>query len=404
MRPTASILTIGNELLKGSVLNTNARYLGQQLTSLGFEVVAQTACRDDQREIGQAVGRSFGRSDLLILCGGLGPTPDDVTRDAVAAYFHVPLEFSSRQYAFIRHYYRSGKRKVPGLVRKEAMFPANSQPLFNRFGLALGFSICHNGKLMVSLPGVPVEMEKMFGTLVVPLLRKCFRNLPKRERLIVKTAGLSEPSVMQKLGRDFFSEAFDFGIYPSVGEVTLRIYAESFRVIQNLRRKIQKRLGSFIYAYEETSLAEVVGTHLKKKGKILAVAESCTGGLLASQITQIAGASRYFRGSVTVYQPHVKRWLGVSSERLKRSGDVSPVTTRKLAQKIREVMKADYGIGITGMAGPKTEGGLPVGRVYISLADAKKAKVWEENFLGDRNQIQAKASKKALEYLWKWIR
>jgi nicotinamide-nucleotide amidase len=403
MRPTAEILTIGNELLKGSVLNTNAKFLGRELTSLGFEVTEQSACRDEMREIMQSVGRCFRRADLLILCGGLGPTPDDLTRDAVAAYFRVPLKLSNRQYTFIRNYYRKRKRTVPEIVKKEAMFPANSHPLFNKVGIALGFYIFQDGKLMVVLPGVPVELEKMFVALVKPLIHQCFKRLPKRERLIVKTVGLSEPGVMMKLGRDFFSEPFDFGIYPETGEVTLRLYAESPPIIRRLALKVRKRLGKSVYATEEKSLSQALGEILRKKRKSVAVAESCTGGLLASQFTQVPGAGKYFRGSVTVYQIQVKRWLGVKKEVIKDNGVVSAETARELAKTIRSNFKTDYGIGVTGVAGPKAEGG-PIGLVYIAVAGAKKVKVWKENFLGERDQIQAKAAKKALEHLWRWIR
>lgn len=404
MRPRAFLLTIGNELLKGSVLNTNAQFLGRELTSLGFEVLEQSACRDEMQEILDSLQRALQASDLLILSGGLGPTPDDLTRDAVAAYYQVPLEFSRKQYAFIEKYYRKRKKKVPAIVRKEALFPSNSSPLFNRFGIALGFSIFENGKLMVVLPGVPMELQKMFGTLVKPLILKRFKTIPKRQRLIVKTVGLSEPDVMKKLGKDFFSEKFDFGIYPSLGEVALRMYAESPKTIKALQDKVRQRMASSVYAYEEKMLSEVLGEILRKKKLSIAAAESCTGGLLASQITQVPGAGKYFRGSVTVYQIQIKRWLGVSAKVLQEKNVVSPEVAKALAQTIQKNFNTDFGIGITGVAGPKKEAGAPVGRVYLAIAGPKKVRVWKENFLGDRNQIQAKAVKKVLEYLWKWVR
>ena len=404
MRPRAFLLTIGNEILKGSVLNTNAQFLGRELTSLGFEVLEQRACRDEMQEILDSISGALQVSDLLILTGGLGPTPDDLTRDAVAAYYQVPLEFSRKQYAFIERYYQKRKKKVPAIVRKEAMFPANSQPLFNQFGIALGFSIVEQGKLMVVLPGVPMEMQKMYGTLVKPLILKCFKKIPKRQRLIVKTVGLSEPDVMKKIGKDFFAEKFDFGIYPSLGEVALRMYTDSPKTVIALRRKVQERMGGSVYAYEERTLAETVGDILQRKKWSLAAAESCTGGLLASQITQVPGAGKYFRGSVTAYQIQAKRWLGVSEKVLKEKSLVSPEVAKELAITIRKNFDTDFGIGITGGAGPTKESGAPVGLVYLAIAGPKKVRVWKENFLGDRNQIQAKAVKKVLEYLWKWIR
>ncbi len=404
MRPAAEILTIGNELLKGSTLNTNAQFLGGELTSLGFEVIGQTACRDHQAEIVNALGGALKRAQLVILSGGLGPTPDDLTRDALAAYFRVPLKISPRQLRFIQNYYRSRRRRMPEMVKKEAMFPANAAPLFNRFGIALGFSITYGSRLIVVLPGVPFELQNMFQKLVVPVLKKHFRGIGQYEKLIVKTVGLSEPTVMLKLGKDFFSDPFEFGIYPEAGEATLRLYADSKSIIQRLRKKVERRLSGAVYAYEEITLPAAVGQLLKQKKKTLAAAESCTGGLLASLLTQVPGASRYFRGSVTAYQPEIKKWLGVSPAILKKQGAVSAKTAQELAIQVRKHLGSDFGLAITGVAGPEREEGKPVGLVFIGLADAKRSYVWEEKFLGERTQIQLRAAKRALEYLWETLK
>lgn len=404
---TAQILTLGNELLRGTVLNTNAAFLGRELTHEGFECVFQAACRDRVPEIRSALREAVSQSDLVVLSGGLGPTPDDVTRDAISEYFGVPLVFSEPQFRLIQKYYRRhGKRRVPDLVRREAMFPQNSTPLVNRHGIALGFYLVHHRCLIVVLPGVPSELEKMFAESVRPLLRRHFKKIAKRPYLAARTVGISEPDIMKKLGKDFFDEPFDFGIYPEAGEVSLRLYAEDPGILNRLKRKIQKRLKGWVYACEDILLAEVIGKLLLKKRASLAVAESCTGGLLAAEICRIPGASRYFKGSLVAYDNSVKEgFLKVSGTILNRYGAVSRETALAMAEGVRRGMKASYGLSVTGIAGPA--GGSrkkPVGLVYFGLAAPQGKKAYERIFWGGRRQIQTKAVKKALEFLWRAVR
>ncbi len=403
-RPKAVLLNVGDELLKGSVLNTNARFLGRELTGMGFEVTRQISCQDSLQSIKEALRAELPDSDLMILSGGLGPTPDDVTRDAIAEFFRMPLELSLRQWDFIRAHYRSRRKKVPAIVKKEAMFPRGSVPLFNRYGIALGFYIQAAGRLVAVLPGVPYELENMFSKLLVPVLRKKFKGFPKRYPVIVRTAGISEPEVMKKLGKDFFDDPFEFGIYPAPGEVALRLYASEPSVAARLKKKIKTRLAGDLYAWEEKGLSEVLGEMLMRNKKSIAVAESCTGGLCAAEITRVPGASRYFRGSVSVYQRQTKKQIGLKDSDLK-DGEVSARTAKALALAIRRHMGADYGIGITGIAGPS--GGSakkPVGLVYIAAAGPRKSYVQEHHFWGERSQVQIKAVKKALEHVYRLIK
>lgn len=395
----ARILTIGAELLKGTVLNTNAKFLASELTQLGFEVTEQNSCPDGIAEIKKSVHRALSSSDLVVLSGGLGPTPDDLTRDALAEYFDVPLKFSQKQFKFIKNYYRKRGKTPPQIVRKEAMFPANSIPLFNRYGIALAFYIPVCGKIVVVLPGVPQELENMFRDLVVPVILKNFPKISKRFPVIAKTVGVGEPEVMTKLGKDFFDDPFDFGIYPSAGEVALRLYAPTEEIARRLTAKIKKRLGSLVYAWSEKTLSQTIGELLVFRKKTLAVAESCTGGSLSSEIAKISGASRYFRGGLTAYHADIKKQIGVTKFALK-SGEVNPRVAAELARGVRETFESDYGIGVTGVAGPG--GGTkakPVGLVYISLADARKVQVFKYEFWGSRSQVQEKTVKKCLEIL-----
>lgn len=406
MKPTVEILSVGNEILRGSVVNTNAAFLGRELSTSGFDVVAQSVCPDSQEAIRFRLGEAIRRADVVFMMGGIGPTPDDVTREGVAAHFNVPLVFSKTEYRRIQKIYKRFGKRVPAIVRREAFYPANAKPLVNRFGMAMGFSIELQRKLVIALPGVPSELQNMYFDVVLPLLKKKYPESFAAQRLVVKMTGISEPDVMKRLGKDFFDDHFDFGIYPSAGEVAIRISTDRLSVCRKLRRKIRARLHDFIYASEEVPLTAVIGKILVAQKRTLAVAESCTGGLLASKITKDAGASVYFRGGTVAYHRIVKTKLGVPEKMIKVHGEVSSQVASAMAESVCGRMEASYGIGITGIAGP-TGGSAkkPVGLVYIGLALAgKKPQVWRHVFLGDRSQIQNKAAVKALEYLWRKIR
>ena len=406
MKPTAAILSVGNEVLRGSVVNTNAAFLGRELSGLGCEVISHGVCADSQEAIRFRLGEMLRRVDLIIMMGGLGPTPDDVTREGIAAHFKVPLVFSAEQYRRLQKVYKRYNKQVPALVKREAFYPENAKPLINRFGIALGFSIEVGSKIVIALPGVPSELKNMYADVVLPFLKKKMGGLCKSRKLVVRMAGISEPDVMKKLGKDFFDDSFDFGIYPSAGEIAIRILADRADILARLRKKIAARLKDWIYGWDETPLSVVIGEILRKKKQTLAVAESCTGGLLASRITAHSGASAFFLGGTVAYHASVKIKLGVPAPLIKKHGEVSEQVARELARSVRARMGSSFGVGVTGIAGPG--GGSskkPVGLVYIGLASPDgTARVWKHVFFGERLQIQDKAATKALEYLWRKIR
>jgi len=406
-RPRAELITVGTELLTGRVLNTNASYLGRELTELGFRVEVQTACGDETRAIHKALGLALTRSDLIFISGGLGPTPDDVTRESLAGFFGVPLVFSKEQYREIVRHYRKRKRAVPGIVEREAYFPANATPVFNRFGIALGFIIKEKGRVIIVVPGVPGELVRLFENHLKSFLRRRFQNLRPYSFLVVKTIGLSEPTVMSRLGKRFFGLGkFQFGIYPEVGEVALRLYADSAAVLKRLKSRIVRVLRRDTYSFSEETIESVIGKRLKAKGWTLAIAESCTAGGVSELIARVPGASRYLTGTVVPYQNRVKaRILGVDQALLRGKGAVSEEAAIQMAQGVRERLGTTLGISVTGIAGPT--GGTPrkpIGLVYIAVASSSKVAVWRELFTGDRRQIQDRAAKKTVEHLWRWIR
>ena len=405
-RPQAELITIGTELLTGSVVNTNAAYLARELTQLGFRVTHQSACHDEFPAIQEALRGALSRSDVIFMSGGLGPTPDDLTRQAIADYFHAPLVFSRRQYRQICRFYKRKGKQVPSLVREEACFPANARPLFNRFGIAVGFTLETEGRWIAVLPGVPGELTRMVESKLKGMLKRRYPGLGSPHLLIVKIVGLSEPEIMERLDGSFFRLGqFQFGIYPEVNEVTLRIYADSSEVIHRLKQKASRVMRREIYSFSEETLESCIGKKLLRRRRTLAVAESCTGGQISERITRISGASRYFRGDVTAYQNSSKvRFLGVPRALLKSKGAVSREVALAMARGARTRFDTTLGVAVTGIAGPSGGGpGKPVGLVYIAIDSGAKRRVWKEWFGGDRAQIQDRAAKKTLEYLWRWV-
>ncbi len=399
--PAAALLTIGNELLTGRTVNTNAAFLGAELTRLGFRVKEQKACPDDISAIQNSL-KQLAAADLVIVTGGLGPTPDDLTREAIAAFFSVPLRFSAGQFQAMIAIYRKLGREIPELARREAYYPANAKPLLNRFGIALGFWVFNQKQILVVLPGVPTELQKMFTHDVKPLLKKYFKKLSADQTLVVRMAGISEPRIIEKLGVDFFKTAFQFGIYPSEAETQICIRSPSKKTISFLKRKIHRRLKPWIFSWGEESLPQIIGKLLLKRNKTLSVAESCTGGGLAYELTRYAGASRFFSGGAIVYNVAAKSQLGVSPVTIKKHGEVSEQVAAELAVKACHFWKTSFGIGVTGIAGPS--GGSvrkPVGFVYIAIFGEKKIIVERHLFWGNREQIQRKAVSKSLEMLWR---
>ncbi len=404
-RPVAELLTIGDEILKGCILNSNAQYLGTSLTKIGFLCSYQSVCADVENEIKDALDRALTRSDIVIMTGGLGPTPDDVTREAVSSYFNVPLKFSATQYNRILKYFRAVKKHVPAECKKEAQFPANAKPLNNACGIALGFSIQVGKKWIFVLPGVPREMKKMYEDSIVPILSREFKEAKPKFSLTIQTVGLGESVIMTKLGKDFFKLPFDFGIYPHPGHVTIRLQMEKKSVHDALKKYVTSKIGGDVYAWEEMSLAEAVGRALRKKKKKLAVAESCTAGLLAATIATVPGASDYFLGGVISYSNDVKiKEPNVKETTLAREGAVALPVAKEMALGALAKFDSDLAVSITGIAGP-TGGTVkkPIGTVCIAIATAKQTFAEKFIFVGSRSHIQERTVTKALEMIWRLL-
>lgn len=408
----AEIISIGTELLVGSILNTNARFLSRRLADHAVDVYHQTTVGDNMGRIIDCLKTAAERSDILITSGGLGPTQDDVTVRAVARFLGKPLIFHKPTYQYILT--RLKKRGLPmtKLIATQCQIPKDSRVFKNRTGTAPGtisrFEWDGQKRWLLVLPGPPQELEPLFFK-TWPVLSKLARIKKEHfEIRSVKIAGLLESQVAQKT-TDLLKlkPPVTVGIYAKPQEVELKIMAKAAskpkaaRLANAIEKKIRGRFGLTVFGLNEESLATVVNKLLRQKKQTLSAAESCTGGLLSSLLTDIPGSSDIYAGGVVAYSDEVKRSkLHLDAKLLNKYGAVSRETAKAMAENVRKLFKTTYGISITGVAGPG--GGSkekPVGLVHIAIAGPKKTTTVKNLFLGDRLTNRRSAALRALDLL-----
>jgi nicotinamide-nucleotide amidase len=404
---TAEIITVGSELLDGTRANGNARHLGQALAALGVEVLRATTVTDDAAAIEDATRRAIEAADVVVTTGGLGATVDDRTKQVVARALGLKLALDETVLVRVRAHFEARGIAMPEVNVVQAMIPEGARAIENPSGTAPGLLIEHDGTLVFLLPGVPAEMEAMVANYVVPFLEgRGVRRLT--EERVLRTTGLAETAIAETVGPLTRKLArTDVAYLPSTGGVDLRITgrgrspAEAARAGDRAADMLAERLGPFVYARGHESLEEVVGYLLTMNGKSLAVAESCTAGALGALITGVPGSSDYFAGGVVAYSDDVKkRLLGVRGGTLKKHGAVSRQVALEMAKGARDRGRTDYGVGITGVAGPG--GGSPekpVGLVHIAVVCEGAARAREYRFVGDRSAVREQAAQAALELL-----
>lgn len=406
----AEILAVGTELLLGDILNTNAQFLAQELANLGIEVYYQTVVGDNPQRLKDTIFHAFSRADLIITTGGLGPTEDDLTKETAAEYFGEKLVLDERALGRIRKYFdRTGRVMTENNV-KQAMVPEkNGIVLYNDNGTAPGIIMEKNGKMIVMLPGPPRETIPMFQNQVKPYLanKQEFTFVSR----ILRVAEVGE-SAMEDRVKDIIDAQTNPTIAPYAkdGEAILRITAkakdeeEANRLIDPVAAALRERLGTAVYGEGETTLEEVVAEQLLQKQLTLAVAESCTGGMIASDLVEYPGISAaLLEGCVTYSNDAKMRRLGVKAETLEKYGAVSEETAKEMAEGIAKTSGADIGLATTGVAGPESSEGKPVGLVYIALSYKGKTEVKKCSFVGKRNKIRERAAYTALNWLRKAI-
>jgi len=405
----AYILSTGNELLLGTTIDSNSVYLSKKLRELGIKVIGKITVGDTRENLESAFRLAISSAEVVICTGGLGPTFDDLTKEVVCGLMKCKMQINQEIVDNLKAYFISRNRPMPDNNLSQAMFPPEATILPNRFGTAPGMYLpVQQDKKIILLPGPPCEMRNMYVEEVEPRLKEDF-NLQqnKSNTRIIKVFGPGESQVDQILaGITKEVDKSNIALLAHDGEVHIRITAEddqenSSEVLEPIVEAVKVKLKDKIYGYDNDNLVSVVVQLLKERGQCLASAESCTGGLLSKLITDMPGSSEIFWGSVVSYSNQAKmKLLGVSPETLENYGAVSRETAREMAIGIRKVSGADYGLSITGIAGP--DGGTktkPVGLVYIALAADNTCIVKELRSRGNRKSIRIISTKSVLDLL-----
>lgn len=409
----AEIISVGTELLLGQITNTNAQHLAQRLAALGIDVYFQTSVGDNHQRLAAVFRRAKGGADLVVTSGGLGPTLDDLTKETLAGVLGLEMVEYPEVTADIEEFFRRRGYRMAESNRRQAFLPRGSTPLRNGVGTAPGVWLEHGGTLYVLLPGPPWELVPMFEEQVVPRLVEVLG--PRREIIhsrMLKFCGIGESAVEERV-MDIIRGQSNPTVAPltGLGEVYLRLTAKApdeataAQMIAGVENEIRRRLGRYLFGVDDVSLEEAVGARLKERGLTLATAESCTGGILSSRLTDIPGSSAYFVAGVVAYANEAKTGLlNVLGETLGSFGAVSAETAAAMAENVRRAAGSDLGLAITGIAGP---GGAtadkPVGLVHFALAGSGEVRTDRQEFWGRRGEVRARAAQHALVLLWRYL-
>src|SRR3990172_1360152 len=408
---SCEIVTIGTELTSGYVVDTNSPYIAQKLLEIGVECTRHSSVPDDVEEIARAIKEALNRVDIIVTTGGLGSTADDLTREALSRATGKKLVFDSKLAQLVQERFKRYQEELPEFVLKQAYIPEGSFPILSDKGTAPGISLKTDRKIIYVLPGVPGEMKKMFEGHVIPEIKEIAPAPPILTKTI-KTCCLREAFLAVKIGH--FPNEFknvSLAFLPHPGEVHLRLMVKGSSPnsaktrLSQAEQRLKELLGDYIFGFDEDTLEKTVGDLVRKYGLKLAVAESCTGGLIAHRLTNVPGSSDYLWGGITAYSNEMKKeQLNVPKEILLKEGAVSSAVAIALAQGIRELTGADLAIGATGIAGPT--GGTPekpVGLVFIALATKEQSSSERFKFWGSREEIKLETSQAALNLLRLYI-
>lgn len=404
----AYIISTGTELMLGSTMDSNSVFLSEKLTDIGIKVIGKSTIGDSAEYIKAAFEMGLSMADIIISSGGLGPTSDDLTKEIACGVMESEMLVIDEEVKKLEDFFRKRNRPMPKSNLKQAMFPREARILKNTRGTAPGMYLQKDDKVVILLPGPPREMQNMFINEVEPLLKQDFLLGKQTARKTIKVLGPGESQVEDLLGELMAdSQEYSLALLALDGEVHIKITAEgrnlehSQEILEKISGQIVKKMGGNVFGFDDDKLEAVVGDIIIAQGKYLALAESCSGGLLAKMITDVPGSSSYFWGAVTSYSNESKQvLLGVNEKTLNEWGAVSAATATEMAQGIIGKSGADLALAITGIAGP--QGGneeKPVGLVYIAVADAVSCQVKEMRFVGGRDAVRVLAAKSALDLL-----
>lgn len=374
----AEVLAIGDELLYGQTVDTNSHWISGELDKCGITVIRRSTVGDNESEILTAFAEAENRADIVLITGGLGPTSDDLTKPCLAKYFDCEMRIHEEALAEVTEFFTSRGRALTELNRLQASLPVCCEKITNRLGTAPGMWFHRNGKIFVSMPGVPHEMKAMMLEIIVPKLRQTFKT-PLIHHMVIRTVGIGESFLAEKIAgwERALPPHIKLAYLPGYGEVKLRLTAigETPEILESeamaLVEQVKPLAGEYIYGLGNDSLEVVTGRMLKEKNLSLAVAESCTGGYVSHLVTSVPGSSEYFYGGIVAYSNEIKiNELAVDRNTIEQHGAVSEATVREMAEKVRSKFKCDIGAATSGIAGPG--GGTsdkPVGTVWIAYAD-----------------------------------
>lgn len=401
-----SILTIGNELMSGRIADTNSSFIASEINLQGWQVGAMMSAGDNFDSIKSRLNYLLELTDVVICTGGLGPTADDITTAAVAQAFNLPLYTDEAVLQKIKDLFARYNLRWVENNAKQASFPLGAEVIANKVGTAAGFALQVKEKLVFVIPGVPHETQRMMPDGVIPILRRYFPEPDQYSaRQTIKTFGLGEGAVDEKLKDiDFAALGVNVGFYPVFPENHVVLVSRhktqegAAKNLQKAQDEVTERLQDYIFSFGEKTLEEVIAGLLAEKKLTLAVAESCTGGLIASRLTDIPGSSDYFERGLVTYSNEAKiSMLGIEPEIIAKHGAVSEETARRMADGVRKLAGTDLGLSSTGIAGPS--GGSkekPVGTVYLALADSRQTICRHFAFRWDRRRNKHVFSEVAL--------
>lgn len=377
-RVTAELLTIGDEILYGQIVDTNSQWMSVALSEAGIQVVRKTTVGDIESEILTAFTEAESRVDIILVTGGLGPTSDDLTKPCLVKHYNCELKMHEEALAEVTAFFKSRGRELTEVNRQQAALPTCCEKVTNKIGTAPGMWFERNGKVLVSMPGVPHEMKMMMTDLIIPKLKQHFVT-PTIYHRVIRTVGIGESFLADKITtwERSLPAHIKLAYLPSLGDVKLRLtgigksQSELAKEMDDLVERLMPLAGEYIFGFGEDPLEKVIGNTLRDRGLTISIAESCTGGYVSHLITSVPGSSNYFMGSLIPYSYEIKmRQLGVRPETLEQYGAVSEPTIIEMANLVRAKFNTDIGVATSGVAGP---GGAtpekPVGTVWIAYSD-----------------------------------
>ena len=409
---TAEIIAVGSELLTPQRVDTNSLFLTRKLYERGIEVVRKTIIGDDRQRLALEIRRARESSEVVIMTGGLGPTLDDLSRDAASDALGRKLVFHQQIVDWIEERFRRRGRKMADVNRRQAYILEGAEIIPNARGTAPGQWFADDAGILILLPGPPRELEPMFADQCMPRFEK-IESPYQYHTVSMRVTGVPESDLDQRIGPIYSAEPrVATTILAAPGDIQIHLRAKAARkeeartIAEELAALVESELGQQIYTLENEPLEEVIGRRFHQRGLTLALAESCTGGLLAQRITAVPGASQYFAGGFVSYTEDTKiNWLGVDQTTIEQHGAVSRETAEAMARAVRGKAKASVGAAITGVAGPG--GGTeraPVGTVFIGIASESSVAVKERHFGGERELIRSLAAQTTLELLLRIVR